>query len=68
MVGDTIAYFPAVFFKLCHGTNENPSTDKLSRAINYVHIPVGARHQSAASWRNEEGRVVGRRELLRVCM
>ena len=30
------ADFPAVFFKLCHGTtSKNPSTDKLSRAINY---------------------------------
>ena len=26
--------FPAVFSKLCHGTNENPNTDKLSRAFN----------------------------------
>ena len=30
-----LADFPAVFFWLGHGTNDNPSTDKLSRVINY---------------------------------
>ena len=29
-----VADFLAVFFQLCHGTNENPRTDRLSRAIN----------------------------------
>ena len=29
------ADFPAASFQLCHGTNENLSTEKLSRAINH---------------------------------
>ena len=35
-----LADFPAVFFLFCHETIENPSTDKLSRAINYYNMHV----------------------------
>ena len=35
-----LADFPSVFFQLCHGTNENPSIDKLSRAINQIRQDV----------------------------
>ena len=34
LAGGQLADLSAVFFWLCHGTNENSTTDKLSRAIN----------------------------------